>query len=153
MDNLDQRKVTLSRRKTKLFKDAFKLHIMTKPVVSLIIQPSKQHQIVWGSPSLKTDYESGKLKPIVGQQFVSPEEKDGQNGEPAVEAMTETPERRNNMSPSLANVLGHTPTNHHQSTPTEDTSIPELQNVPAPVREILLRRPRARKTNNYHRAN
>lgn len=153
MDNLDQRKVTLSRRKTKLFKDAFKLHIMTKAVVSLIIQPSKQHQIVWGSPSLKTDYESGKLKPIVGQQFVSPEEKDGQNGEPAVEAMTETPERRNNMSPSLANVLGHTPTNHHQSTLTEDTSIPELQNVPAPVREILLRRPRARKTNNYHRAN
>ena len=153
MDNLDQRKVTSSRRKTKLCKDAFKLHIMTKAVVSLIIQPSKQHQIVWGSPSLKTVYESGKLKPIVGQQFVSPEEKDGQNGEPAVEAMTETPERRNNMSPSLANVLGHTPTNHHQSTPTEDTSIPELQNVPAPVREILLRRPRARKTNNYHRAN
>ena len=78
---------------------------------------------------------------MVGQQFLSAEEIDGQNGEPAVEAMTETPECRNNMSPSLANVLGHTPTNHHQITPTEDTSIPERQNVPAPVREILLRRP------------
>ena len=58
--------------------------------------------------------------------------------------MTETPERTNNMSPSLANMLGHTPTNHHQITPTEDTSIPELQNVPASVREILPGRPRAR---------
>ena len=50
---------------------------MTKAEVFLIIQPSKQHRIVWGLPSLKTDYESGKLKPIVGQQFLSPEEIDG----------------------------------------------------------------------------
>ena len=72
--NASQRKVTLSRRKSTLFKNAFKLHIMTNAEVFLIVQPTKQHRIVWGSPRLMGDYENGVLKPTVGQELLSPEE-------------------------------------------------------------------------------
>ena len=58
--------------------------------------------------------------------------------------MTDTPEQRNNMSPSLANVLGNTLTNHNQITPTEDTSVLELKSVLAPGHKILCSRPQVR---------
>lgn len=100
--NASQRKVTLSRRKSTLFKNAFKLHIMTNAEVFLIAQPTKQHRIVWGSPRLMGDYENGVLKPTVGQELLSPEEAVGycvegdQNG-PIVVPMTATPEQMDDM--------------------------------------------------------
>ena len=61
------------------------------------------------TPSLKVDHKR-KLKPIPDREYIIQEEIYKQNVEPA--------ERRNNMSPSFANVLGHTPTYCHQGTPT-----------------------------------
>ena len=55
-----QRKVTLSRRKATLFRNAVKLHVMTTAEVLLIVEPSKEHRIVWGSPRLTAEY--GKFK-------------------------------------------------------------------------------------------
>ena len=47
--------------------------------------------------------------------------------------IADTAKQRNDMSPSLASLLGHTPTNCHQETPTEIENILKLQNVQAPV--------------------
>lgn len=149
--NASQRKVTLSRRKSTLFKNAFKLHIMTNAEVFLIVQPTKQHRIVWGSPRLMGDYENGVLKPTVGQELLSPEEAVGysvegdQNG-PIVVPMTATPEQMDDMSPTLANVLGHVPNTSGMSETTLPTT--GFENIPNPVREVLRRRPRARL--NFH---
>ena len=149
--NASQRKVTLSRRKSTLFKNAFKLHIMTNAEVFLIAQPTKQHRIVWGSPRLMGDYENGVLKPTVGQELLSPEEAVGysvegdQNG-PIVVPMTATPEQMDDMSPTLANVLGHVPNTSGMSETTLSTT--GFENIPNPVREVLRRRPRARL--NFH---
>ena len=50
----------------------------------------------------------------------------------SIEPITaDTAERRNNISPSFPNVLGHTPTYRHQGTPTRNENILKLQNVPA----------------------
>lgn len=149
--NASQRKVTLSRRKSTLFKNAFKLHIMTNAEVFIIAQPTKQHRIVWGSPRLMGDYENGVLKPTVGQELLSPEEAVGysvegdQNG-PIVVPMTATPEQMDDMSPTLANVLGHVPNTSGMSETTLLTT--GFENIPNPVREVLRRRPRARL--NFH---
>lgn len=149
--NASQRKVTLSRRKSTLFKNAFKLHIMTNAEVFLIVQPTKQHRIVWGSPRLMGDYENGVLKPTVGQELLSPEEAVGysvegdQNG-PIVVPMTATPEQMDDMSPTLANVLGHVPNTSGMSETTLPTT--GFENIPNPVREVLRRSPRARL--NFH---
>ena len=149
--NASQRKVTLSRRKSTLFKNAFKLHIMTNAEVFLIVQPTKQHRIVWGSPRLMGDYENGVLKRTVGQELLSPEEAVGysvegdQNG-PIVVPMTATPEQMDDMSPTLANVLGHVPNTSGMSETTLSTT--GFENIPNPVREVLRRRPRARL--NFH---
>lgn len=145
VENSSQRKVTLSRRKSTLFKNVFKLHVMTKAEVLLIVQPTKQHRIVWGSPLMKEEYANGALKPTVGQNFLSDKEMEGQsaggthdNG-PTVDPMTATPEQRVDMSPTLANVLGH---NSNSATMSSNTPGPE--NVPSLVQEVLRRRPRAR---------
>ena len=149
--NASQRKVTLSRRKSTLFKNAFKLHIMTNAEVFLIVQPTKQHRMVWGSPRLMGDYENRVLKPTVGQELLSPEEAVGysvegdQNG-PIVVPMTATPEQMDDMSPTLANVLGHVPNTSGMSETTLLTT--GFENIPNPVREVLRRSPRARL--NFH---
>ena len=41
------------------------------------------------------------------------------------------------MSPSLASLLDHTPTNCHQETPTEIENILKLQNVQGNVRHFV----------------
>ena len=124
---------------------------MTNAEVFLIVQPTKQHRIVWGSPRLMGDYENGVLKPTVGQELLSPEEAVGysvegdQNG-PIVVPMTATPEQMDDMSPTLANVLGHVPNTSGMSETTLPTT--GFENIPNPVREVLRRRPRARL--NFH---
>ena len=123
---------------------------MTKAEVFLIVQPTKQHRIVWGSPGLKADYENGILKTTVGQELLSPspEETEGQSASaeengPSVDPMAATPGEMIDMSPTLANVLGHIP-NTRRRTPPGQTNTSVLANVPSPVREVLRRRPRAR---------
>ena len=97
------------------------------------------------------DYENGVLKPTVGQELLSPEEAVGysvegdQNG-PIVVPMTATPEQMDDMSPTLANVLGHVPNTSGMSETTLLTT--GFENIPNPVREVLRRRPRARL--NFH---
>lgn len=147
MENASQRKVALSRRKSTLFKNAFELHVMTNAEVFLIVQPIKQHRIVWGSPRLMGKYENGVLKPTIGQELLSPEETGGysvegvQNG-PVVDPVTATPEQMVDISPTLANVLGHVPNTSRMSETT--SPITGFENIPSPVREVLRRRPRAR---------
>ena len=46
-----------------------------------------------------------------------------QNGEPAIESITDLAEGRTHVSPSLANALSRTPTYCHQGTPTENENI------------------------------
>ena len=115
----------------------------------MIVQPTKQHRVVWGSPLMKEEYANGALKPTVGQNFLSDKEIEGQsaggthdNG-PTVDPMTATPEQRVDMSPTLANVLGHTPTVQQETAPMPSNT-PGLENVPGLVQEVLRRRPRTR---------
>ena len=64
-----------------------------------------------------------RLKPLLGQEYLRQGEMYEQNSEPATESITDTAEWRINVSPSLANVLGLTPTYCHQGTPTENENI------------------------------
>ena len=146
----NQRKVTLSRRKATLFKNAVKLHVMTKAEVLLVIEPSKEHRIVWGSPRLKSEYENGALRPIAGQEFINPEETEETTSEhnayTAVEPLSDTPERINGrMFSTLAHVLGHSP-NISQETPPPPPRRKRIpfESIPGPVREVLVNRPTAR---------
>ena len=122
---------------------------MTKASVLLIVHPKNQHRIVWGSPGLLKDYENGILKPPIGQKFVSPEETDECNADvaecagPTVDPLTVTPEQMVDMSPSLANVLGHMP-DLRQSPATHAIDTLHTQNILGPVLEVLGRKPRAR---------
>lgn len=115
--------------------------------VFLIVQPTKQHRIVWGSLRLMGDYENGMLRPTLGQELHSPEgtgehSVEGVQNGPVVDPMTATPEQMVDMSPTLANVLGHVPNTHWMTEPT--SPITGFENIPNPVREVLRRTPRAR---------
>ena len=56
-----------------------------------------------------------------------------QNGGPPIEPITKTAEWRKIMSPSHANMLGHTPSHCHKGTPKENENVLKLQNVLALV--------------------
>ena len=67
-----------------------------------------------------------------------------QNGEPAIESITDLAEGRTHVSPSLANALSRTPTYCHQGTPTENEKVLKLQNDLALVQDVLRWKPRER---------
>ena len=67
-----------------------------------------------------------------------------QNGEPAIESITDLAEGRTHVSPSLANLLSRTSTYCHQGTPTENENFLKLQNDLALVQDVLRRKLRER---------
>lgn len=140
--------MTLSRRKATLFRNAVKLHVMTTAEVLLMVEPSKEHRIVWGSPRLIVEYEKGNLRPIVDQEFFKADEIEGTGGDNmvTVEPLSNTPDQINHtMSPTLACVLGHSPNANRRL--ARRTRIP-FENIPVPVREVLVNKPRARINDN-----
>ena len=82
-----------------------------------------------------------KLKLVLDREYVSQEEIYKENFEPALNLLMTQPERINNVSPSIANVLGYTPTYCHQGTPTGTENILKLENVLAGVQDVLWRKP------------
>lgn len=126
--NSKQRRVTLSRRKGTLFRNAVKLHLMNKAEVLQMVEPTKEHHILWGSPRLIAEYEKGNLWPIVDQEtFESGEMEevcDGGDHVITVQALADTPQQIHwTKSPTLARVLGHSP-NVNQRSPSVRTCIP-----------------------------
>lgn len=93
--------------------------------------------------SLKAEYESGNLNPILGKEYVSQEEMYRQSVKPDITVGYDRAKKQN-MTPSLANLLGHAPTNRHQGTPTESGNFLKLQNVLNRVQDVWPREPRTR---------
>ena len=91
-------------------------------------------------PSLNVDCKR-KLKLVLDREYVSQEEIYKENVEPALKLLMTQTERINNLSPSIANVLGYTPTYCHQGTPTGTENILKLENVLAGVQDVLWRKP------------
>ena len=87
-------------------------------------------------PSLNVDCKR-KLKLVLDREYVSQEEIYKENVEPALNLLMTQPERINNFSPSIANVLGYTPTYCHQGTPTGTENILKQENVLAGVQDVL----------------
>ena len=91
-------------------------------------------------PSLNVDCKR-KLKLVLDREYVSQEEIYKENVEPALNLLMTQTERINNLSPSIADVLGCTPTYCHQGTPTGTENILKLENVLAGVQDVLWRKP------------
>ena len=91
-------------------------------------------------PSLNVDCKR-KLKLVLDREYVSQEEIYKENVEPALNLLMTQTERINNLSPSIANVLGYTPTYSHQGTPTGTENFIKLENVLAGAQDVLWRKP------------
>ena len=72
--------MSLCRRKTTLFKEGFKLNIMTGAEMFLIVESPRQ-RLVWGSDKLYGLYERGELKPISADKIFKPAKEIGESDE------------------------------------------------------------------------
>ena len=157
VQNAHSRSCTLYKRKKTLhvFDKGLRLHAMTKSEVLIIIDQPYGQRFVCGSNVILDNYKKGNLRPTEkdktyeGSTTTSPDDSDM----PGVEPLDNTPDKID-IDQRLASVLGHETTTApaakpvsrcRRHLPLNEVSMAALQ-VPAPVKELLLNRPKPQLT-------
>lgn len=147
-----RRTVTLSRRKSTMFNNAFKLNVMTGANVFLLIETPRK-RLAWGSDTFMSQYKNGTLKSVVNQEIVDPlkisETSLGKDIE-GVQPLDNTPDKVE-VNSGLATVLGVDNRNITHVTPCNSDKgklhprgldfVGKSGNVPEPVVELLMNTP------------